>query len=346
MAAEDRRLRTVAVVLAGAGAILFLFAVHRILLPFIVAGALAYIAHPLIGLLQARLRMGRRTAGLAVYVLFVGALLGAGWVIGGIALRDLPDLAAQLPQLIERPLVRWFGPEIGILGETVRTDELAQRAATRLRDWLTGFPQIVDIVGAGLTAGFFAVLSLVLFLYFVLTGERLARGMLWLVPPAHREAARRIAKRVNPVLARYFGGVAAVVIYASFAAWVGIGPVLGLPYAPLLAVMTGFLEVIPVVGPIFAAAVVGLAAIEQGEVHVIFGFFIYAVVLRLSIDQLVGPLFLGRAVMLNPAVVIFALLAGGSLAGLVGVLIAVPTAAAVKIVLGAIYEDGAGKKQR
>ncbi len=70
-------------------------------------------------------------------------------------------------------------------------------------------------------------------------------------------------------------------------------------------------------------------------------FLAFYIALRLSIDQVVGPLVLGRAVELHPVVIIFAFLAGGVLFGALGVLLAVPFAAAIKTVLSVYYETDA-----
>src|SRR5439155_26707689 len=111
------------------------------------------------------------------------------------------------------------------------------------------------------------------------------------------------------------------------------------PNAILLSILTGILELIPVLGPILSAAVLGIIALDQGSVWIAIGFACFALALRLSIDQLVGPLVLGRAVRLHQVVVIFAFFAGGVLFGALGVLLAIPVAAIIKIALKNHYES-------
>lgn len=101
------------------------------------------------------------------------------------------------------------------------------------------------------------------------------------------------------------------------------------------------LELIPVVGPAASIALFGTAAVIEGHSLWTFASFMgLAVFLRVSVDNVVGPLVLGRAVTLHPVVVIIAFLTGASLFGILGVFVAVPAAATIKIVLGAWYEDG------
>src|SRR5581483_203266 len=122
-----------------------------------------------------------------------------------------------------------------------------------------------------------------------------------------------------PLLRRYFIGVGIVFLYASAAAYVGLGLVLGLRHAAFLALLTGLLELIPLVGPAASALLGGLVAIHQAtSAASIIGYAIYAAALRISIDQFFGPIVLGRAAYVRPVLVIFCFLSGGILFGIVG----------------------------
>src|SRR5205807_1690030 len=155
-----------------------------------------------------------------------------------------------------------------------------------------------------------------------------------------RPTIRSIAEQSHPVMLSYVRGLFIVVAYASYVTWIGVGVIFHWPNAVLLAIMTGILELIPVLGPILSATILAIIAVDQGSVWVAIGFAIFALVLRLSIDQLIGPLVLGRAVRLHPVVVIFAFFAGGVLFGALGVLLAIPVAAVIKIALRNHYEPG------
>jgi predicted PurR-regulated permease PerM len=142
------------------------------------------------------------------------------------------------------------------------------------------------------------------------------------------------------MLKRYFIGVLAVVAYAAAAAYIGLGLVLGIPHAVPLALLTGVLEMIPVVGPGAAAVIAGLVAIHSAAgIGAIIGYALYATALRISIDQLFGPLVLGTAARLHPALVIFCFLSGAFLFGVIGVIMAVPVALVVKVTLALLYDE-------
>jgi predicted PurR-regulated permease PerM len=190
-------------------------------------------------------------------------------------------------------------------------------------------------------AGLFGfMLVWVLIAFFLLDTPALAAGVLWLVPPRRRAQVEHIWHQLDPLLRRYFIGVAAVVAYATVAAYLGLGLLLGLRHAVVLALLTGVLEIIPIVGPLAAAVMAGLVAVQQAaNSSDIWAYAGYATALRLSIDQLVGPIVLGNAARVHPVVVIFCFLAGGTLFGIVGMILAVPTALLVKVTLSVLYRE-------
>jgi predicted PurR-regulated permease PerM len=192
-------------------------------------------------------------------------------------------------------------------------------------------------------SGFGFLLTLVLLFFFMVTGPSIVRGLLWLVPPGERPLIEdHILLQLDPVLRRYFIGVVAVVCFAAAFAYAGLGLVLGVPHAVFLALITGILEAVPIVGPALAATIAGLVAVQHNaSLGAIIGYAAYLTALRLSIDQLFGPLVLGAAGRVHPALIIFCFLAGGTLFGVVGVITAVPVALVIKATLSVLYDEPA-----
>jgi predicted PurR-regulated permease PerM len=221
----------------------------------------------------------------------------------------------------------------------MNAQEIARRVTNSIDDWLGQGAELLTLAAWSIAAIFGGFLTLVLLFYFLVGGSALARGALWLVPPARRARFEYVVSRLNPVLTRYFVGVLVVVTYAVIAAYIGLGIFLRIENALFLALLTGVLEMIPIIGPAIAIMIVGLVAVHHAEgFGPIFGFALYAMALRLSIDQLVGPLVLGRAARLHPTLIIFCFLAGGVLLGVTGMILAVPVAVAVKNTLAILYD--------
>jgi predicted PurR-regulated permease PerM len=152
--------------------------------------------------------------------------------------------------------------------------------------------------------------------------------------------AAQIGRSVDPLLKRYFLGVLAIVIYAAIAASIGLGVVLGIDHAVLLALLTGILEIVPIIGSTTAAVIAGLVSLHTATgVMSLLAFALYAVLLRLSIDQIVAPLVLGGAAHVHPVLIIFCIFAGAVLFGISGVILAVPVALTAKAALATLYGD-------
>jgi predicted PurR-regulated permease PerM len=223
--------------------------------------------------------------------------------------------------------------------------QIAETAATGFRDWIENVNVLTFMGGAVIGSAFGSFLTLILLFYFLVSGPSIAEGLFWLVPPKQRPLIHGdVWPQLDPVLRRYFIGVIAVVLFAAVASYVGLGIFLKLPHAPFLALLTGLLEAIPVVGPIAAAAMAGVVALQQATgISLIIGYALYLAALRLSIDQLFGPVVLGAAARVHPVLIIFCFLSGGVLFGIAGVIMAVPVALVVKITLATLYDETQGR---
>ena len=141
-------------------------------------------------------------------------------------------------------------------------------------------------------------------------------------------------------------GLAIVVTYTTTVAWIGFSPIFHLPNAVLLAITVGLLELVPVIGPVISAVLVALVAAQQSGIVAAGLLFGFAIALRLSIDNLVGPLVLGEAAHIHPVVIIISFVCGAILFGVVGLLIAVPVAVCIKITLTHYYAEPVARNDR
>lgn len=312
-----------------------------ILLPFVIAAVIAYIVTPGIDWLARRTRKPRALFASAAFLLVVIGLGGAGFWGAPALIKEFVHVIGDLQHIIT-VLLNGIAhkKQITWLGHQSTTDQIAKSAIDSLRGWI-GTPGRMALLGGVAFGSVFGVLlTLTLLLYFLLGGGALLRRLLFIVPPPQRPLVREIGIRADPLLRRYFIGVVAVVAYASAAAYIGLGIALRLPHAGFLALLTGFLEVVPVVGPAASAVVAGLVAVHSAKgVGAILAYAVYAAALRLSIDQLFGPLILGASARLHPALIIFCFLVGGALFGIIGVIMAVPVALILKIALTVVYKD-------
>lgn len=320
---------------------LLLYEIKWVLPPFVFAALLAYICTPPLEWLTARSGLPRA---LIACLIFIG-LLAIGAVVGFLGIpplvRELTHVATDFEDIVRDLAINLLGQQkISLFGQQTDANALTTAIVGAVRDWGGQSGTLVAVGGIAFVSLFGLILTTVLLCYFLLTGPRLARAALWLVPPKQRPLISRIWSSLDPVLKRYFVGVLVVVAYAATAAYLGLGFFLHIPHAVVLALLTGFLEMIPMVGPGASAALAGLVAVHYATgIGPIIGYALYATALRLSIDQVFGPLALGAAARLPPALIILCFLAGGLLFGIVGVIMAVPVALVVKVTLTILYDE-------
>jgi predicted PurR-regulated permease PerM len=335
------RMSTWMAILLVIAAALLINQLQWVLLPFVISGLLAYICTPAIEWLTARTRLPRALYAVAAFLvlLLFASLLGALGVPK--VFNGLKAIITDFQGIITAMTRGVVGDsEVTLLGEPMNADQLAGAVVAGVRDWLGAAGRLVALGTASFASFIGVILTFVLLFYFLFSGPSIARGMLALAPPGQRPLIRHVAAQVDPVLRRYFIGVIIVVAYSSSAAYVGLGLVLGIPHAVFLALLTGLLEMIPMIGPIAAAVIAGLVALRYATgIAPIIAYAVYATALRISIDQLLGPIVLGSAARVHPVGVIFCLLAGGALFGIVGIILAIPVALVVRTSLAILYDE-------
>jgi predicted PurR-regulated permease PerM len=331
-------LTTVTVVV---GLVVFLYLVRDVLLPFAVAGIVAFVTTPLVDRLAARTRVPRFVYALGILFALLGLAALLGRLGGPPLLHELQQIAGDLQGTVTGFLRVLLGSgSFVLMGQRLDAAALGAMIARDAQSWLSQGGRLLEVAALGVAGIFGAILAVVLLGYFLLDAHRIGRGLAWLVPPRYRPFTARVGRNLEPILRRYFVGVGLVVLYASTVAYIGLGVILHIHHAVFLALITGLLELIPFVGPASSAVIAGLVAVQQASSGwSIIAYCVYATVLRISIDQFFGPLVLGAAAYVPPVLVIFCFLSGGLLFGIVGVMLSVPVAISIKVLLTAIYEE-------
>lgn len=149
---------------------------------------------------------------------------------------------------------------------------------------------------------------------------------------AREERYRRLILEINQAVAKYVLGNVLISVLATLATWIVLS-ILGVPYAVSLAFVIGFFDLIPLVGATLGAIVVAVATLTVSFPLATIVWIAFIIIWQRFEDYVVQPLVYGRALHVNPIVTIVAELAGAALLGILGALIAIPTAAAIQIVL-------------
>jgi predicted PurR-regulated permease PerM len=337
------KITTVAIIIALT--IMLLRAVGGLINPFIWAIITAYLFNPLVTAFAARTRLGR---GWWVVLLYLAAgvliYLAANWVVPRLA-RQYSDLVTALPDFAMRT-ERWIAENGTItLGGTVfdlrpGEDEIANFFAELGRELPSSVPEFVLGVFERLVL---LLVYLVVTFYLLLQADQLTDRLYSLIPLPQRDEVRELGRSIDRVLGAYIRSQLLLIMIMAVVTYIPLS-ILGVQYALVLAIATGFLEIIPFVGPWTAAGAAMLAALFQATntfgwpswVLMLVVGAIYTI-LRQAEDHLIIPNLVGRIVKLHPVIVIFTILAGAALGGALGLLLAVPIAATIKIILTYLY---------
>ena len=328
-------------VVAGftAAFLVILWRAGDIVQPFIWGLILAYILLPVVGALERRFALPRTVAALAVFVALLAIIFGGGRLLVPRIVENAGDLQKNWPVLVanaQQTISNVFDQlGLGDLDDILigpNVDDIERQIAAMAQR--TALPVAVGI-------GHFLLEFLVfLIATFLLLRDapRLYEFVRRNLPSRQRREVIHVLGETNVMLGRYIRGQLALVLLMSTVTTIGL-TLLGVPYSVLLGVMTGLLETIPFVGPITAGAIACLVALGHpnpfgwSQVIYVAVVAIMYTILRHAEDYLVIPTVIGRAVRLHPAIVIFSLLTGGAVFGLLGIFLAVPFAATLRLVL-------------
>ncbi|HUA52621.1 MAG TPA: AI-2E family transporter [Candidatus Sulfotelmatobacter sp.] len=334
----DSQRRALFWILLAAAAALALWRLSDILLPFVMGMAIAYFFDPVVDWFERR-RVPRPLATVIVIVLFAAVLTTLVVLMVPLFERQILDLAKRLPALGSQATVRLdilsqrLQREAGVPEEQIQTIQQAvgERSADAL-NWLLG--NVGHVLSSGLAV--VNVLSLlvvtpVVAFYMLRDWDRMvARVDSWL-PRGSTDTIRAQMREIDRTLSGFARGQALVCIILALLYGVGLS-VAGLQSGFVVGVIIGALTFIPYVGTIGGAILsVGLAMLQfpdwvsVGEVALVF------VIGHALEGNVLQPLLVGDRVGLHPVWVIFALLAGGSLFGFIGLLLAIPVASVIGV---------------
>ena len=323
---------------ALAALVLLVWVARDALPPFIIAAILAYILSPLADEIAARFRLRRSRAALLVFVGVLVFLGGGGWLLDLRLSAELRDLGRQGPDVLLAAVTRLTGGEsIVIFGDEITPRDLARRIDLAIREQFGTPRQAFQAARMGIDLTLGLILTLLALGYLLVDGERFWRYVLRFVPEEHRDHVDTLSAEIHVVLGRYLRGQLLLIVLMSAVTFVALEWIFHLPYALWVAIVTGVLEIVPLLGPITAGAIACVIGLTQGGPGEAAALAVLYFVLRQTEDQLVMPFVVGRAVHVHPLVTIFAVLTGEKIAGVLGMVLAVPTAAAVKVVLDYAY---------
>ena len=311
------------------------YAIRETLAVFVIALLFGYLLSPLVGLV-ARFTPQRVSFTFAlaiVYLLLVGAILGLALTLGARLVDEANSLAAQLPNLLSNrqaieqlPLPAWLEPIRARIVQTLQ-DELNNGG----KDVLPYVKSIGGHLISGAKYVVYIVLVPILAFFFLKDGRGIQEEIVdSLVDEARKPVVESILQDINLLLGEYIRALVLLSISSFIANALFLG-ISGAPYAVLLAALSALGEFLPVVGPLGAGVLVLLVSALAGYSHP-FWYLLFWLLFRMFQDYIVSPYLMSKGVKLNPMLVLFGVLAGEQVAGVVGMFFSVPVLAILRVV--------------
>ena len=332
----DRVMRIVFGIALISGLVYLVTLLRNALLPFLIAWLLAYMMQPFVKFFQCKL--GLRSRVLSIMALLVSMLL----IITLLVVMVVPSIAAEADKTIE--LLRTHDPGEGHIPFIPQAwlEYLESNVDfTQLMDYLNkdnllkAIKQIAPQVWSFLSNTFSVLLSITIvfmillyFIFILLDYEKIANGWPQLIPGKYRPFVEGLVEDVEYTMNRYFRGQALIALCVGVLLAIGF-KIIDFPLAVTLGLFIGVLNMIPYMQTIGIIPMLILALLRSAETGENFWIIFGLALLVLGIVQMIQDLFLtprimGKAMGLNPAIILLSLSIWGTLLGFIGLIVALP----------------------
>jgi predicted PurR-regulated permease PerM len=318
---------------------LYLFTRFReIVPPIIIAIIIAYILSPVVNSIQKRMRLPRALIIIFTYILFIA-------IIAAILILLIPRMSENIEQLQINPqqiittIENALAQEYRVDGFTIHPSALAAQffgAVQGLIQPVVG--QTVTLVKNIITSIIWIIFIFLVSFYLIKDGSKLTEWISSHLPLAFKDDFNWILNEINQIWGAFFRGqlLLSTIVAAIF---IIVGLIIGLPFAIVMGILAGILEFLPSIGHGIWLFIASLLAFFFGSTWLPvphWAFMLIVIGLHLVFEQFdlnyLIPRVVGRSVHLPPLVVIFGIVAGAILAGVIGIPLAAPTIASLRVI--------------
>jgi predicted PurR-regulated permease PerM len=328
--------------LAALGWLIYLLA--PVITPFAVAAALAYFGDPLVDRLEVmgirQWRLGRTLAVVLVFVAMTAAFVVLLLIIAPLLTGQLRLLFDRFPGFLEWLTTTawpWVAQQLGLDAGVVDTGRFTEMLKAYWKELGSAAFAVIETLGRGGQAVLHWVTNLVLIpvvtFYLMRDWDALIRGIRDLLPRKIVTDATRLGREIDEVLGAFVRGQLIVMLALGLIYTTGLW-LIGIDLAFLIGMGAGLLSIVPYLGSIVGLAFAAGAALFQFQdaLHLVLVLAVFGAG-QLAEGMLLTPKLVGDRIGLHPVAVIFAVLAGGQLFGFLGILLALPAAAALNVLV-------------
>ena len=332
----DRVVRLVIGVLVAVALFLLINKLSAALLPFLIGWLIAYLLYPLVKFFQYRLKFKNRVLSIfAALFSVIFVLVGAGWLFLPSVIQEFSRMDVLLvdyvqhvdsSSLISESVCQWINNTVyNIDFQNLFTWQNVESVIEKI------MPQFFGLLSStwSFIVGIFVVFMVMLYVIFILIDyEKIAEGFMLVIPKKYRHFVTELRDDVEAGMNRYFRGQALVAAIVGVLFAIGFS-IIGLPLAITMGLFIGLLNLVPYLQTVGFIPVIFLALLQSMETGQSFWWFMLAVfivfvVVQSTQDLLLVPKIMGKAMGLNPAIILLSLSVWGALFGIIGMIIALP----------------------
>jgi predicted PurR-regulated permease PerM len=321
--------------IVGALLALTVYTIGSIVAIFLLAMLFAFVIAPAVDWLESH-GMPRLLASTIMFFVSLGAFIVVAYFLSPLLYDQVMvlqervsfgEMRKSLPQF-EKQLVR----SLSFLG--VRDLHLT----TKIEDFISAlFDNVLNIASGIVGLMIFVVMTLISTFFLIKDGRKLKKSLIEVVPNQFFEMSLSILHKIDWSLGAYLRGILldafVIGLVTTFAMWL-----LDIPNFYLIGMVAAFANLVPYLGPPTAALVAStISIITLGTFEQVPLILITFTLIRLLDDSLIQPLTISQSVKLHPLTIIFTILIGGQLFGIIGMLFAVPVAGVMKVVAWELY---------
>lgn len=304
--------------------LVFLYLIRDVIVIFLFALIIASAIAPAVNLLE-KIKIPRVIGALLIYIIAIGIL---GFLISLVVppfAREIKDLSSNLPNYIESLSDKFESIQ--------KASSKYQNIINQFQNFLVGLGDLLrqsasNLLSAAINifGGIFSLLLVLIISFYLSVQKKGVQHVLTAITPhEHRDYILNLWERSQRKLGRWLQGQLFLGLIVGVLVYIGLS-LLNIKFALLLAVLAGILEIFPYIGPVIAAIPAIILGFLQAPILGLWVLILYIIVQQVE-NHLIVPLVIGKIVKLNPVAVILALLIGGRLGGIPGMILSVPVAA-------------------
>jgi predicted PurR-regulated permease PerM len=306
--------------------------------PVAIAVVVVYLLNPLVTILQRR-RIRRGFAVLIVWLVFLAIVTTIMSFLIPLASDQISSLINNVPSYAQKIVteINQFAAERNLDFRATLTQEQVSTFVSEHREQLVGYLGAIPAVAFGVVHLVITlVIGLVLSIYILLDLPKIHDGFFNLIPDDYKDEAHDIGQKIGSTLGGFFRGQLLVALFVGIASALGLTAV-KIPSAVVVGIVAGVFNLVPLIGPFIGAVPAVILGLLSGHpIRALYAMIVLLVVQQVD-NHIISPNVMGRTVKLHPITVMLALLVGGTVAGLFGMLMVIPVVATVKILASHVW---------